>query len=122
MLLASALAQVRDSTAARTCLAEAMVLVDASEDAGTLGTRIRAIERRLVQDAADEGQADAGAPTPAELRVLRLLASSLSQREIANELYLSPDTVKTHVRRLYRKLGVASRNDAVERAREARLL
>jgi LuxR family maltose regulon positive regulatory protein len=57
-----------------------------------------------------------------ELAVLRLLPSRLSQREIAAELYVSFNTVKTHMRSIFRKLGVASRDDAVTRARELGLL
>lgn len=55
-------------------------------------------------------------PTEAELAVLHLLATDLSAREIAGELFLSPNTVKSHVRGIYRKLGVRSRDDAVARA------
>lgn len=62
------------------------------------------------------------APTDAELNVLRLLPSGLTQREIGRRLYLSVNTVKTHVRALYRKLGVASRDAAVERAAALGLL
>ena len=49
----------------------------------------------------------------AERRVLRLLASDLSLREIGRELFLSMNTVKTHKRAIYRKLGVSSRTEAV---------
>jgi LuxR family maltose regulon positive regulatory protein len=52
-----------------------------------------------------------------ELRVLRYLPSNLSAPEIGAELYLSPNTVKTHMRHIYAKLGVHSRREAVERAR-----
>jgi LuxR family maltose regulon positive regulatory protein len=55
-------------------------------------------------------------PSPAELAVLRLLATDLSQREIGSELFLSMNTVKTHTRSLYAKLGVTSRDDAVRQA------
>jgi LuxR family maltose regulon positive regulatory protein len=51
-----------------------------------------------------------------------MLASDLSQREIGLELYLSLNTVKTHTRRLYRKLGVSSRETAVRRAAALGLL
>lgn len=61
-------------------------------------------------------------PTEAELNVLRLLSTDLSQREIGNRLYLSLNTVKTHTRTLYRKLGVTSRTAAVERATALGLL
>jgi ATP/maltotriose-dependent transcriptional regulator MalT len=50
--------------------------------------------------------------------MLRLLASKLSLREIAAELYVSFNTVKTHTRAIFPKLGAASRAEAVERARE----
>jgi LuxR family transcriptional regulator, maltose regulon positive regulatory protein len=55
--------------------------------------------------------------TERERTVLRYLASTLSTAEIASELYLSVNTVKTHQRTIYRKLGVARRRDAVQRAR-----
>jgi LuxR family maltose regulon positive regulatory protein len=54
--------------------------------------------------------------------VLRYLPSNLSAREIAAELYLSLNTVKTHQRHLYRKLDVRSRSQAVDRARALGLL
>ena len=53
---------------------------------------------------------------------LRLLPSELSLREIGAELYLSLNTVKTHVRHLYAKLGVQSREAAVARGRERGLV
>lgn len=57
-----------------------------------------------------------------ELRVLRYLPSNLSAPDIANELFVSTSTVKTHMRHVYEKLGVHRRTDAVERARELGLL
>ncbi|WP_301149928.1 response regulator transcription factor, partial [Mycobacterium simiae] len=60
--------------------------------------------------------------TPKELEVLRLLATRLSRREIGARLYISLNTVKTHQRAVYRKLGVAHRGAAVSRARELGLL
>ena len=59
--------------------------------------------------------------TTAELRVLRYLPSHLSFRQIAERLCVSPNTVKTHARGIYRKLGVSSRGEAVDRARAAGL-
>jgi LuxR family maltose regulon positive regulatory protein len=60
--------------------------------------------------------------SPAESRVLRYLPTLLSLREIGDELYLSVNTVKAHVRHIYVKLEVHSRRGAVERARALGLL
>jgi LuxR family transcriptional regulator, maltose regulon positive regulatory protein len=57
-----------------------------------------------------------------EIRILRYLPTNLSAPEIAQELFLSPNTVKTHIRHLYDKLGTHRRTDAVERARALGLL
>jgi len=54
---------------------------------------------------------------PQEVKVLRYLGSRLTQREIAAELYISINTMKTHVKAIYRKLDVGTRRDAVERGR-----
>jgi LuxR family maltose regulon positive regulatory protein len=71
------------------------------------------------------------APTPspspeelsdAELRVIRYLPSNLTAPEIAAELYVSANTVKTHMRHIYAKLAAHNRTDAVERARQLGLL
>jgi LuxR family maltose regulon positive regulatory protein len=57
-----------------------------------------------------------------EVRVLRYLQTNLSAREIAGELSISVNTVKTHQRHLYQKLGARSRTQAVEQARALGLL
>ena len=57
-----------------------------------------------------------------ELTVLRLLASHLSTREIATALDVTPNTVKSHVKSVYRKLGVASRSEAVDTGRRCGLI
>jgi LuxR family maltose regulon positive regulatory protein len=57
-----------------------------------------------------------------ELDVLRLLPTDLSSTEIAQELYISRNTVRTHIKHIYDKLGVHSREDAVQRAQELSLL
>jgi LuxR family maltose regulon positive regulatory protein len=95
--------------------------LESFRDAGRLPAHADA-----VADAIEQGRSTSTAigepPTAAELSVLRLLATELSQREIGGELYLSLNTVKTHTRSLYRKLGVASRHDAVARANVLGLL
>jgi LuxR family transcriptional regulator, maltose regulon positive regulatory protein len=60
--------------------------------------------------------------SPGELRVLRYLPTNMSRPEIAGELSVSVNTVSTHVRSIYAKLGVRDRSSAVQRARELRLL
>jgi LuxR family transcriptional regulator, maltose regulon positive regulatory protein len=60
--------------------------------------------------------------SPSELRVLRYLPTNLSRPEIAGELSVSLNTINTHLRRIYAKLGSDDRSAAVQRARELRLL
>ncbi len=60
--------------------------------------------------------------TERERAVLRLLTTTMSAAEMAGELYLSVNTVKTHVAAIYRKMGVSRRREAVLRARELELL
>lgn len=60
--------------------------------------------------------------TQAECRVLRYLPTHLTAREIADELYVSLNTVRTHIRHIYAKLGARCRSDAVDAARAAGLL
>lgn len=60
--------------------------------------------------------------TEGEARVLRYLPTNLSKREIADELYVSPHTIKTHMKHIYIKLGAHNRREAVQRARDHGLL
>lgn len=76
-------------------------------------------------DGQPEPPAQAGLPdplTPRELAVLRFLATGMSTTEIASELCLSANTVKTHLAAIYRKLAAYRRRDAVLRARELELI
>jgi LuxR family maltose regulon positive regulatory protein len=60
--------------------------------------------------------------TDRELTILRLLPAPTPQRELASVLFVSPNTLRTHLRAIYRKLGAESRDDAVIRARERGLI
>jgi LuxR family maltose regulon positive regulatory protein len=60
--------------------------------------------------------------SPSELRVLRFLPTNLTRPEIARSLNVSVNTVNTHIRSIYSKLGASDRSSAVGRARELRLL
>jgi LuxR family maltose regulon positive regulatory protein len=57
-----------------------------------------------------------------EAAVLRYLPTMMSNQEIASELFVSVNTVKTHLRAIYRKLDASDRREAVTRARELELL
>ena len=82
---------------------------------GRLAARHEAVAAEIDTVAqAQEGRA--GALTPAELRLLPLLATYRSFREIGEQLQISRNTVKTQAISVYRKLGVSSRSDAIERA------
>ena len=64
----------------------------------------------------------AEALTDRELSVLRHLPTMMTNTEVAAELYVSINTVKAHLKRIYRKLDVANRREAVHRARELGLI
>jgi LuxR family maltose regulon positive regulatory protein len=110
---------------ARLTYDEARRAVARCEDPGILNKRLARADRRLQFVRREGGlQTSAGGETlsDSELSVLRLLRSELSQREIAGELHLSFNTIKTHTRNIYRKLGVGERAEAVTRARELSLI
>jgi DNA-binding NarL/FixJ family response regulator len=69
-----------------------------------------------------EGEAQKAGLTPSEERVLEALARGLSNREIAQELWLTQQTVKFHLTNIYRRLGVTNRTEAVRYAYKHRLV
>jgi LuxR family maltose regulon positive regulatory protein len=106
---------------ARMRLEELRAAVRGCPNAGMLPGLLAELERaqqRLARRAVDLREP----LTEGELRVLRLLVSNLSQREIGQELNVSLNTVKAHLRAIYGKLGVACRADAVARARALGLI
>ena len=123
-----ALAQVRHARADRDgsaeLLAEARAAVEDCPDAGSVGPSLEAAERalRAPSRAAPRTTGQRDELTEREIAVLRLLDGELSRREIADALYVSLDTVKTHIRGIYRKLGAGSREEAVAGARQRGLI
>jgi LuxR family transcriptional regulator, maltose regulon positive regulatory protein len=119
-----ALAPIRfmrgDTPGAGGLLDEARALLAELEDAGDLPRRLDETDRLLRRSGRDSGFGQT--LTDREMAILRLMPSDLSLREIGGELYLSLNTVKTHSRAIYRKLGVSSRSGAVDRARDLQLL
>jgi LuxR family maltose regulon positive regulatory protein len=89
-----------------------------------LGTLVGEAAELRAQAASERGTSTPGASslTGAELRMLPLLATHLSYPEIAAELFVSTNTIKSQAYSLFRKLGVSSRSQAVARARELALL
>jgi LuxR family transcriptional regulator, maltose regulon positive regulatory protein len=103
---------LNDVDTARRLLEEAEELLEARPDLGVLAERARAL-RRDADRAADAATVDHFGLTPAELRLLPLLATHLSFREIAEELSVSRNTVKTQAISIYRRLGVSGRSEAI---------
>jgi len=122
---AYALLRLTEVQISRSRLAQARVSLSAAEheiaeftDPGWLTSLAAELTARLEEassESAGEGEV-VEAPSPGELAVLQHLASDLTQREIADQLFLSLNTVRTHIRSIYRKLGVSSREAAVARA------
>jgi ATP/maltotriose-dependent transcriptional regulator MalT len=70
----------------------------------------------------DEGKLESLGITPRELEILELIASGLSNREIAERVHVSENTVKTHSSRVFDKLGARRRTQAVQLGKELRLI
>jgi LuxR family maltose regulon positive regulatory protein len=109
-------------------MTEAAELLDALPGHETAHGALRADIVDLLRGAPPEPSTDRARPaqpeeiSPSELRVLRLLPTNLTRPEIARELYVSTNTVNTHIRKIYSKLGARDRSSAVQRARDLRLL
>jgi LuxR family maltose regulon positive regulatory protein len=103
---------------------EAAMLLRRATDAGSGGRLLSGSQcgAGVAVSARNQAFAVGEELTAKELEVLGLLVTRLSRREIGQRLHVSLNTVKTHQRALYRKLGVEDRNTAVTRARELGLL
>jgi len=70
----------------------------------------------------DTGKLESLGITPRELEILELIAAGLSNKEIAERVHVSENTVKTHSSRVFDKLGARRRTQAVQRGKELRLI
>jgi LuxR family maltose regulon positive regulatory protein len=113
--------RVGDRDDATSLLSEAQSVLNGCRDPGGFRRRLaeveRAFDRRLT--ASQEHPNDL---STAELRVLRLLAAGLSERQVGGELYVSFNTVHGHVKSIYRKLSVSSKQQALDAARSRGLV
>jgi LuxR family maltose regulon positive regulatory protein len=110
-----------DAGAARTVFAETERVLEVRPHMGSLADDARELRPRVEATGGSAG-AWAMSLTGAELRLLPFLATHLMFPEIAARLFISRNTVKSEAVSIYRKLGVASRSNAVERAVEVGLL
>ena len=116
LTLAEALSDYSDK---RALVREARELLESSGPRGRVMDLVVAAERKLALRSPSQrtdGTVRVEPLTARERDVLRLLKSDLSVREIANELYVSHNTVKGYTKSLYRKLGISSRAAAIEMA------
>jgi LuxR family maltose regulon positive regulatory protein len=123
--LAELLRELGDRRDARELVLEARELLSSAREPGTLVPRLVAKAEgrlRLVLHSSGARSVVTDELTAREQAVLRLLPSGLSATEIGSELGISRDTIKTHTKSIYRKLGASSRRDAVARARVLELL
>jgi LuxR family transcriptional regulator, maltose regulon positive regulatory protein len=111
--LARAYISLTDTAGARAVLRQAADITQRRPQLGVLGEQ--AEQLRVQLDTMAVQSIGASALTTAELRLLPLLPTHLSFREMGDRLFVSRHTVKTHVTSIYRKLGVSSRTEAIER-------
>jgi LuxR family transcriptional regulator, maltose regulon positive regulatory protein len=121
IVLARAALRLSDANLARSLLADARRAAARTGDAGVLHEWLDAAEADLAVYAGAVCSLPVSL-TPAELRILHLLPTHLSFREMGQRMRVSANTVKTQANAIYRKLDVRSRSDAVVRARELGLL
>ncbi|HLM50387.1 MAG TPA: LuxR C-terminal-related transcriptional regulator [Solirubrobacteraceae bacterium] len=119
MALAERRAAVGDGAGGRAALSRARALVAGAPEPTAI---LPAMLGRAEPASGRPAPAAAEELSERELAVLRLLPTGLSQRDIGHELYVSRNTVKSHVSSIFRKLGVGDREQAITRARRLGLL
>src|SRR6476646_1416286 len=112
---------MRDRKGAEQMLEEARAILGVKPKLGVLSAGVDALADE-VSDMPTNGPGGNSALTAAELRLLPLLSTHLSFREIGDRLFVSRNTIKTQAISVYRKLGVSSRSEASSRARELGLV
>jgi LuxR family transcriptional regulator, maltose regulon positive regulatory protein len=120
LLLASVRRRHRDLPGARALVERARELIERSADPGILAMLLEQSVRAL--DTGPYRRVEGAPLTDRELAVLRLLPARLSNREIGRELYVSVNTVRSHVQAIYRKFEVGTRDEAVAHGRQLGLL
>jgi LuxR family transcriptional regulator, maltose regulon positive regulatory protein len=118
--LARAYLALTDVAAATILLREVRFILQQRPRLGILPTQADQLQSQL--DTLRETTASVVTLTTAELRLLPLLSTHLSFREISEQLYLSRHTVKSHAMSIYRKLGVSSRSQAIQHLQQTGLL
>jgi LuxR family maltose regulon positive regulatory protein len=121
LLLARVYCAIGDYTTARHLLREVDDVVLRRPRLGALLDEVSSL-RRVLESSPRVGAAGGSPLTSAELRLLPYLQTHLTIREIGERLFVSRNTVSSEVSSIYRKLGVSSRHDAVQRATEVGLL
>ena len=119
--LARARIALLDVAAAGELLSRAESILERSRSLGVLGLQAKAVRAELRALVKEKSRRQASL-TPAELRLLPLLTTRLSFREIGVRLHVSRHTVKTQAIAIYRKFGVSSRNEAIHRAAQLGLV
>jgi LuxR family maltose regulon positive regulatory protein len=117
--LARAHLALTDVAGARTLLREAQIILHQRPHLGTLPAQAAQLQSKL--DAVRETTTSAATLTSAELRLLPLLSTHLTFREIGERLCISQHTVKCQAVSVYRKLGVSSRGQAIQRVQQTGL-
>jgi ATP/maltotriose-dependent transcriptional regulator MalT len=119
---ASRRAGTDDAPDAGRLLAEAGTVLRSCPDPGPTVRDWFSREQRAQRPSRSAAAVPTEPLTERELGILALLPTPMTQRELAGSLFVSPNTMKTHLRAIYRKLGAESRDDAVLRARSVGLL
>jgi LuxR family maltose regulon positive regulatory protein len=113
LLLARAALALGEVDLARRHVDDAQRVADRVADIGAMREELAALQAQLGAVGAGAGDGSGQDFTERELEVIAMLPTSLTTREIGDELFLSRNTIKTYLRRVYLKLNASSREEAV---------